>query len=60
MDLVSGRLRKKQPTGKSKDLKPHFTSFGSTHIAEAVRLEAVNYRTCWYHNSKTIKDLNCM
>lgn len=59
MDLVSVRLRKKQPTGKTKDLKPHFASFGPTHIAETVRLKAI-YRTYRYHYSKTIKDLNCM
>lgn len=60
MDLVSGRLRKKQPTGKTEDLKPRCASFGPTLIAETARLEAINYKPHWCHYSKTTKDLNCM
>lgn len=57
MDLVSGRLRKKQPAGKTKDFKPYFACFGPTHMAETVRLEAINTEN---HYSKTAKNFNCM
>lgn len=57
MDLVSGRLRKKQPAGKTEDFKPYFACFGPTHMAETVRLEAINTEN---HYSKTAKNFNCM